>query len=201
LPSAERCRLSRQRVEADLSRRVLPREKILATVVRLMKLSLARVSNPEYAKQNNSLGLITLRDDHVRLENGRIVWDFRGKHGILHHKVVSDERLARILKNCHHLPGSELFKYVDEAGEFRHISSGDVNRYPRRVSIPIASMQLEFIQVSGCAVPPGALSSWAHPDLVEVPQQILRILVDAVRSGALKFLQPVAADSSPTPNA
>ena len=100
LPSGERCRLSRQRVEADLSRRVLPREKILATVVRLMKLSLARVSNPEYAKQNNSLGLTTLRDDHVRLENGRIVWDFRG-----------DARLARILKNCHHLPGSELFKY------------------------------------------------------------------------------------------
>jgi DNA topoisomerase I len=123
--------LIRQRVEADLNRRGLPREKVLAAVVRLMERSLARVGNPEYAKQNNSFGLTTLRDDHVRLENGRIVLDFRGKHGVLHHKWISDAKLARILKYCHELPGSELFKYVDEAGEVRHISSEDVNRYLR----------------------------------------------------------------------
>jgi len=124
----------RQRVEADLNRRSLPREKVVAAVVRLMERSLARVGNPEYAKQNNSFGLTTLRDDHVRLEGGRIVLDFRGKHGVLHHKVISDAKLARILKNCHDLPGSELFKYVDEAGEVRHISSGDVNHYLREIT-------------------------------------------------------------------
>jgi DNA topoisomerase I len=94
-------------------------------VNRLLERSLARVGNPEYAKQNNSFWLTTLRDDHVRFENGRIVLDFRGKHGVVQHKVISDARLARILKNCHDLPGSELFKYVDETGELRHISSED----------------------------------------------------------------------------
>jgi DNA topoisomerase-1 len=123
--------LIRQRVEADLNRRGLPHEKVLAAVVRLMERSLARVGNPEYAKQNDSFGLTTLRDDHVRLEGGRIVLDFRGKHGVLQHKVISDAKLARILKYCHDLPGSELFKYVNEAGEVRHISSEDVNRYLR----------------------------------------------------------------------
>jgi DNA topoisomerase-1 len=123
--------LTRQRVEADLDRRGLPRDKILAAVVRLMERSLARVGNPEYAKQNDSFGLTTLRNDHVRLERGRIALDFRGKHGVLQHKVISDAKLARILKYCHDLPGSELFKYVDEAGEVRHISSEDVNRYLR----------------------------------------------------------------------
>jgi DNA topoisomerase-1 len=126
--------LIRQRVEADLSRRGLPRDKIVAAVVRLMERSLARVGNPEYAKQNNSFGLTTLHNDHVRIEGGRIVLDFRGKHGILHHKVVADAKLARILKNCHDLPGAELFKYFDEAGQLRHISSEDVNRYLREIT-------------------------------------------------------------------
>jgi DNA topoisomerase IB len=96
--------------------------------------SLARVGNPEYAKQNNSFGLTTLHNDHVRIEGGRIVLDFRGKHGILHHKVVTDAKRARLLKNCHDLPGAELFKYVDEAGRLRHVSSEEVNRYLREIT-------------------------------------------------------------------
>jgi DNA topoisomerase-1 len=126
--------LIRQRVEADLSRRGLPRDKVVAAVVRMMERSLARVGNPEYVKQNNSFGLTTLRNDHVRIEGGRIVLDFSGKHGILHHTVITDAKLARILRNCHDLPGAELFKYVDEAGQLRHISSEDVNRYLRDVT-------------------------------------------------------------------
>jgi DNA topoisomerase-1 len=121
--------LIRQRVEADLGRPGLPRNKVLAAVLRLMERSLARVGNPEYAKQNNSFGLTTLHNDHVRIEGWRIVLDFRGKHDVLHHKVVADAKLARILKNCHHLPGAELFKYFDGAGQLRHISSEDVNGY------------------------------------------------------------------------
>jgi DNA topoisomerase-1 len=109
--------LIRQRVDADPSRCGLPRDKVLAAVVRLMERSLARVGNPEYAKQNNSFGLTTLRNDHVLIEGGRVVLDFRGKHGILHHKVVADAKLARILEHCHDLPGAELFKYFDEAGQ------------------------------------------------------------------------------------
>ena len=126
--------LIRQRVDADLSRCGLPRDKVLAAVVRLMERSLARVGNPEYAKQNNSFGLTTLRNDHVLIEGGRVVLDFRGKHGILHHKVVADAKLARILEHCHDLPGAELFKYFDEAGQLRHVSSEDVNRYLREIT-------------------------------------------------------------------
>lgn len=126
--------LIRQRVDADLSRCGLPRDKVLAAVVRVMERSLARVGNPEYAKQNNSFGLTTLRNDHILIESGRVVLDFRGKHGILHHKVVADAKLAHILEHCHDLPGVELFKYFDEAGQPRHVSSEDVNRYLREIT-------------------------------------------------------------------
>jgi DNA topoisomerase-1 len=124
----------RQRVERDLNRPGLPREKVLAAVVRLMERTLGRVGNPEYAKQNNSFGLTTLRDDHVRIEGGRIELDFRGKHGIQHHKVVSDPKLARILKNCQELPGQELFKYIDEDGALHHVTSEHVNAYLRETT-------------------------------------------------------------------
>lgn len=120
----------RQRVERDLNRPGLPREKVLAAVVRLMERSLERIGNPEYAKQNESFGLTTLRNDHVRIvDGGRIELDFRGKHGVHHHKVVSDPKLARILEKCHELPGSELFKYLGPDGMWHRISSEHVNAY------------------------------------------------------------------------
>ncbi|HEV7616700.1 MAG TPA: DNA topoisomerase IB [Burkholderiaceae bacterium] len=124
----------RHRVEADLKRRGLPREKLVAAVVRLMERTLGRVGNPEYARENETFGLTTLRHDHVRITAGRIELDFSGKHHIEHHKVVSDPVLARILKNCQDLPGSELFQYIDEAGKLRHISSEHVNDYLRQAS-------------------------------------------------------------------
>jgi DNA topoisomerase-1 len=125
LPRLRRC------VEADLGRHGLPREKVLAAVVRLMERTLARVGNPEYARQNHSFGLTTLRNRHVGIAGGRIELDFRAKHGIHHHSVVSDAKLARILKNCRDLPGSELFQYLDEAGQRHSINSEDVNAYLR----------------------------------------------------------------------
>jgi DNA topoisomerase-1 len=124
----------RRRVMADLNRRGLRRGKVLAAVVRLMERTLGRVGNPEYAKENNSFGLTTLRRDHVRIEGGQIELDFRGKHGVHHHKVISDPTLAGIIRNCTDLPGSELFKYVDDAGELHHISSEHVNAYLRETT-------------------------------------------------------------------
>lgn len=124
----------RRRVEADLSLPGLPREKVIAAVVRLMEDTLARVGNPEYASQNNTFGLTTLRNRHVRITRGRIELDFRGKHGIRHVSLVSDRKLARVVKNCRDLPGSELFQYLDEAGERRCIDSADVNEYLREIS-------------------------------------------------------------------
>jgi DNA topoisomerase-1 len=124
----------RRRVAADLGRPGMPREKVLAAVVRLMERTLGRVGNPEYAKQNETFGLTTLRRDHVRLQGGRIELDFRGKHGVHHHKVISDPTLARIIKNCTDLPGSVLFQYIDQAGATHHISSEHVNAYLRETS-------------------------------------------------------------------
>ena len=124
----------RRRLAADLGLPGLPRAKVLAAVVRLMEDTLARVGNPEYAAQNNTFGLTTLRNRHVRVVRGRIELDFRAKHGIRHVSVVSDRKLARVVKNCRDLPGSELFQYIDEAGERHCIDSADVNDYLREIS-------------------------------------------------------------------
>jgi DNA topoisomerase-1 len=124
----------RRQVEADLARPGLPREKVLAAVVRLMERTLARVGNPEYARQNDSFGLTTLKTRHVRITRGQIELDFRAKSGIRHRSTVSDRKLARIVKNCRDLPGSELFQYVDDEGVRHRIDSGDVNEYLRTIS-------------------------------------------------------------------
>lgn len=121
----------RKRVEADLRRRGLPREKVLAAVVRLMELTLIRVGNSEYAKTNKSFGLTTLRDRHAAVTTVGAVFEFRGKGGKLHRTGVRDRRLARIVKACQDLPGQRLFQYLDDDGERRAIESADVNAYIR----------------------------------------------------------------------
>jgi DNA topoisomerase-1 len=124
----------RRRVDADLRRPGLPREKVLAAVVRLMEHTLARVGNVEYARRNGTHGLTTLRDRHVRVTGAEIVVDFRGKHGVRHHKVLTDPTLARIVRNCSDLPGEELFQYVDGEGAQKVVSSQDVNDYLRELT-------------------------------------------------------------------
>ncbi len=124
----------REKVEEDLGRPRLPREKVLATIVRLMERTLIRVGNEEYARENGSYGLTTMRDRHVQVEGSTITFRFRGKSGKLHNVGVQDRRLARIVQRCQDLPGYELFHYVDEEGEPRPIDSADVNEYLREVS-------------------------------------------------------------------
>ncbi len=127
---AERLPRIRRRVERDLARRGLPREKVLAAVVRLLELTRFRVGNPEYARVNRSFGLSTLRDRHARVEGHRIRFRFRGKGGRLHETELADRRLATIVRRCRELPGQELFQYVD-GGEVRDVTSDDVNGYVR----------------------------------------------------------------------
>ncbi len=124
----------RERVEADLRRRGLPRERVLAAVVRLMETTLIRIGNAEYAKANKSFGLTTLRDRHVEIEGNRIHLSFRGKSGIRHDTDINDRRLARIIKDCRDLPGYELFQYIDEEGNRHTIDSADVNEYLHEIS-------------------------------------------------------------------
>jgi DNA topoisomerase-1 len=124
----------RRRVTQDLARPGLPREKVLAAVVRLMERTLARVGNTEYVRENNSFGLTTLKNRHVTIKRDKIELDFLAKSHVQYHRVVSDHKLARILKNCRDLPGSELFQYLDESGQRHSIDSGDVNDYLRGIS-------------------------------------------------------------------
>ncbi|HUF89918.1 MAG TPA: DNA topoisomerase IB [Gemmatimonadota bacterium] len=119
----------RGRVDEDLGRRGLPREKVLAAVVCLLELSLIRVGNEEYARSNGSYGLTTMRDKHVDIEGSTIRFEFRGKGGKRHEVDVRDRRLARIVRQCRDVPGYELFQYYDEDGEKHAIGSEDVNEY------------------------------------------------------------------------
>lgn len=124
----------RQRVEEDLARRGLPREKVLATVVALLERTRIRVGNEEYARDNRSFGLTTLRDRHARIRGGRMTFAFKGKSGKPHEIEVADRQLARIVARCQELPGQQLFQYVDDDGERRGVGSDDVNAYLREIT-------------------------------------------------------------------
>jgi DNA topoisomerase-1 len=121
----------RKRVAADLARRGLPREKVLAAVVSLLELTLIRVGNDEYAKTNKSFGLTTMQKRHLKLASGGAVFEFKGKSGKMHKTGFRDRRLARIVAACQELRGQRLFQYVDEDGQRRAIESSDVNDYIR----------------------------------------------------------------------
>lgn len=124
----------RARVHTDLSAPGLPRRKVLAAIVALLEKTMMRVGNQEYARQNKSFGLTTLRARHARVRGSRVLFDFRGKHGIQHEIDLSDRRLAAIVARCRDLPGQDLFQYLDGDGERRQASSDDVNDYLREAS-------------------------------------------------------------------
>ena len=124
----------RRRTERDLRRRGLPREKVLALVVRLLEETLIRVGNDEYARENRSYGLSTLRNRHVDVRGESITFSFRGKSGKEHEIGLRDRRLARLVKKCQEIPGQELFQYYDDDGTRVDVTSGDVNDYLREIS-------------------------------------------------------------------
>lgn len=124
----------RERIDEDLALRGIPREKVLAAVLRLIDLALLRVGNEEYARLNESFGAATLRDDHVVVKGEVVRFAYRGKHGREVQARIADRRIARIARRCQELPGEELFAYVDELGEPRDVRSDDVNAYLRELT-------------------------------------------------------------------
>lgn len=124
----------RRRVAHDLGKRGLPRERVLATVVRLLEATLVRVGNEEYARANGSYGLTTLRNRHVTVRGAKLRFEFRAKSGIHREVQVHDPKLAAIVQRCADIPGQELFQWVDEAGERHPIDSTSVNEYLREAS-------------------------------------------------------------------
>ena len=124
----------RERVEQDLALPGLPRAKVLATIVRLMETTLIRIGNQEYARQNGSYGLTTLRNKHVDVDGYTVTFHFQGKSRVQHTVDITDRRLARIVQRCHDIPGYELFQYVDKDGTRHSVDSADVNEYLREIS-------------------------------------------------------------------
>ncbi len=124
----------RARTVADMRRRGLPKEKVIATIVRLLEKSLIRVGNEEYARQNKSFGLTTMKGKHAEVTGQAIHFRFRGKSGIEHTIDVHDPPLAKIVKKCQDIPGQDLFQYVDREGRQHPVSSADVNSYLHEIA-------------------------------------------------------------------
>ena len=119
----------RRRVQRDMRKRGLPREKVLATIVWLLEKTLIRVGNEEYVKENQSYGLTTLRNRHVKVRGSKIMFEFKGKSGVHHRLGITNKKVAEIVRRCQDLPGQELFEYVDGEGNRQVINSEDVNDY------------------------------------------------------------------------
>ncbi len=124
----------RRRLTRDLKKRGLPREKVIATVVQLLEKTLIRIGNEEYAKENKSFGLTTMRSRHVDVKGETLRFRFRGKSGIEHDIDVEDRRVARIVRKLQDLPGQEVFQYLDEEGARHQVTSDDVNEYLHKIT-------------------------------------------------------------------
>lgn len=124
----------RRRVNKDLAQRGLPRGKVLATVVQLLERTFIRIGNEEYAKENKSFGLTTMRNHHVDVKGETLKFSFKGKSGVKHEVGVSDRRLAKIIRRLQDLPGQDVFQYVNGDDQVRNITSQDVNDYLREIT-------------------------------------------------------------------
>ena len=124
----------RQQTAQDLARKGAPREKVLATVVQLLEKTAIRVGNEEYARQNGSYGLTTMRNQHAEVAGERVHFHFKGKSGKWHDIDLKDRKLASFIKKMSDLPGQTLFQYLDEDGQTRGIESSDVNAYIKEIA-------------------------------------------------------------------
>jgi DNA topoisomerase-1 len=124
----------RRRVASDIRRAGLPKQKVVATIVKLLEMTFARIGNEEYARENRSFGLTTLRDRHVTVRGATVKFLFTGKSGREVSVALTDRRVARVIKRCEELPGQMLFQYIDAEGERRVVTSDDVNQYLREAT-------------------------------------------------------------------
>ena len=124
----------RAKLAEHMALRGLPREKVLATVVHLLETTLIRVGNDDYARDNKSYGLTTLRNPHVKVDGSELRFQFKGKSGKMWRLQVKDRRIAKIIRACQDLPGQRLFQYRDEEGEIRDVTSADVNAYLKEIT-------------------------------------------------------------------
>jgi DNA topoisomerase-1 len=192
----------RARTAADLARPGLPREKVLATVVQLLEKSLIRVGNDEYAKQNRSFGLTTMRDNHVAVRGETLRFEFRGKSGVKHSVTVDDRRLARIVRQCRDIPGQELFQYIGDDRRRHRIGSADVNAYLKEISGQDFTAK-DFRTWAGTVLACTALRELEKADTAAAPKKNVVRAIEAV-AGVLgnttavcrkSYIHPAVIDS------
>ncbi len=173
----------RRRVDKDMARRNLSRERVVATVVHLLDTTNIRVGNDQYARENNSFGLTTMRDRHVDVEGSKVEFRFRGKSGKVHDIEITDARAARVIRRCEELPGQHLFQYVGEDGEPVDIGSDDVNAYLHEITGDEFTAK-DFRTWSGTV-----LAAWALDELGEFGSntQAKKQVVEAVESVAAEL--------------
>ena len=173
----------RERVTADLRRRKLSREKVLAVVVELLQTTLIRVGNDSYAKANGTFGLTTMRRKHLELSSRKVIFDFVGKSHKEHHIELRDPKLAHALEQCDDLPGHRLFQYLDEDGTKHPVDSGDVNDYLRNITGQEFTAK-DFRTWAGTVI--AAIALRAMPEAFD-PKAREKQIVDAVKATAAEL--------------
>jgi DNA topoisomerase-1 len=173
----------RRAVDAALRLPGLPREKVLATIVHLLQATMMRIGNEEYARENKSFGLTTLRGRHVRIDGSEVEFRFRGKSGVHHAVKLHDRRLARIIRQTRELPGQDLFQYLGDDGEPHAIGSQDVNEYLQAISGEDYTAK-DFRTWSGTVLAALALREYEHFDS---EAQAKRNVVQAIETVAKKL--------------
>lgn len=169
----------RRRVSRDLARPGLPREKVLAALVRLLETSYIRVGNAEYARENASFGLTTLRERQLQVRGAQLEFRFRGKSGVQHEIMLSDPRLARIMRRVQDLPGEELFHYIDADGAVRSVESSDVNDY-LKAAAGEAFTSKDFRTWAGTRLCAQALRHCGAPGSVAQGRRVVTQAIEAV---------------------
>jgi len=183
VPFARRLPGIRRQLARDLRRPGLPREKVLALVVRLLETTSIRVGNSEYARTNGSFGLTTLRNHHASVSGARVRFRFRGKGGKLHEIDLADRRLARLIRRCQDLPGQELFQYQADDGDLGAIGSSDVNDYLRTIAGEDFTAK-DFRTWAGTVAAARALAELPSPDSDAAAK---RAVADAIKGVAAEL--------------
>lgn len=169
----------RARIDEDMRRRGLPREKVLATIIHLLESTMIRVGNADYAKQNKSYGLTTLKNRHVKVEGAELRFQFRGKSGKVWRLNFKDRRVARIVKKSQDLPGQHLFQYIDDDGLQREVTSGDINAYLKEISGREITAK-DFRTWNGTVLAALALAEYEKVDSQAAAKRNIRSAIEAV---------------------
>jgi DNA topoisomerase-1 len=190
----------RKQIEAQLAQPGMGREKVMATVVSLLDATLIRIGNTQYAKENRSYGLTTLRNRHVEVRGGKILFEFRGKSGVEHRVSVNDRRLANVIKRCMELPGQNLFQYLDEDGVRHNVTSSDINAYLHELTgADFTAKDYRTWAASAMALATLRKLQWepeadAKKHIVEMVKQVSRLLGNTPTICRKCYIHPAVLD-------